>query len=74
MSGFPSLVSLLAIAVVVVPLAIVLRRWYARDSQRSLLVLCILLALASPWLALVALLVVKWPGIVVHCGTRIRGN
>ena len=56
---------------------LLLHRWYAMDSQRSLLVLCILLTPISIWLALIALAVVKWASIragLSACTTVFRVN
>ncbi|HEX5122838.1 MAG TPA: hypothetical protein VFV97_06290 [Rhodanobacteraceae bacterium] len=74
MTGFPSMLSFLIVALVVIPLGIVLRGWYAKDPLRSLFVLCVLLAFVSPWLALAAFFAATVPGFVFQRGQRIRGN
>jgi hypothetical protein len=74
MTGFPSMLSFLIVALVVIPFGLVLRSWYAKDPQRSLFVLCVLLAFVSPWLALAAFLAASVPGFLFQRGQRTRGN
>jgi hypothetical protein len=74
MTGFPSPFPFLIVALIVIPLGVALRRWYAKDSQRSLFVLCIMLAFVSPWLALAACFLAKVPGILFQRRPRIQGN
>ena len=73
MTGFPNPLSYLIVAIIVIPLGLMLRRWYAKDSQRSLLVLCIMLAFVSPWLALAVCVLAKSPALFRY-GQRIQGN
>ena len=74
MIGFPSLLSFALVALVVIPLGIALKRWYGHDSGRSLVVLMVLLAFVSPWLALAAVVVARMPGIPFRRGPHIQGN
>jgi hypothetical protein len=74
MTGFSNPFSFLIAAAIVIPLGIALRRWYAKDPQRSLFVLCIMLAFVSPWLALAVYLLAKSPGLLSRYGQRIQGN
>jgi hypothetical protein len=71
MTGFPSPLSFLIVAMIVVPLGIALRHWYAKDPDRSLFVLCILLAFVSPWLALAVFVGATVPGLLFQRGPRI---
>jgi hypothetical protein len=66
--------SMMIVAMIAIPLGFALRQWYAKDPQRSLLVLCILLALVSPWAALMALVLAKAPIFVLRVGKRTEGN
>jgi hypothetical protein len=74
MTGFPNPLSFLIVAIIVIPPGIMLRRWYAKDPRRSLLVLCIMLAFVSPWLALAVCVLAKSPGLLFRYGQRIQGN
>ena len=74
MTGFPPLLSFAIIALVVIPPGIALKRWYGRDSGRSLVVLMSLLAFASPWLALAAFVVARMPTILLQRAPHIQGN
>jgi peptidoglycan/LPS O-acetylase OafA/YrhL len=74
MTGFPNPLSFLIVASIAIPLGVMLRRWYAQDPQRSLLVLCVMLAFVSPWLALAVYVLAKSPGLLFRYGQRIQGN
>jgi len=73
MTGFPPLLSFVIIALIVIPLGVALKRWYGRDSARSLIVLVVMLAFVSPWLSL-AVFVVALPGILFQRGPHIKSN
>jgi hypothetical protein len=74
MTSFPPLLSFLIVALVVIPLGLALRAWYATDPRRSIFVLCVMLAFVSPWLALAAFAAATVPGLVFQRDQRIRGN
>jgi hypothetical protein len=63
MSGFMNPLYYLVLSAALIGGWLLLRRWYAVDSQRSLLVLCILLTPISVWLAMIALVIVKWASL-----------
>jgi hypothetical protein len=71
MTGFPSPLSFLIVAMIAVPLGIALRHWYAKDPDRSLFVLCIMLAFVSPWLAVAVFVATTVPGFLFQRGPRI---
>jgi len=73
MTGFPPLLSFVMIALIVIPLGVALKRWYGRDSARSLIVLMVLLAFVSPWLSLAAFVVARVPGMFQR-GPHIQSN
>jgi hypothetical protein len=74
MTGFPPLLSFEIFALVVIPLGIALKRWYGRDAGRSLVVLIVLLAFVSPWLAFAMFVFARLQGIQFQRGPHIQGN
>jgi hypothetical protein len=74
MSGFPSSLEFLIVAMIVISLGVALKRWYGKDAQRSLFVLCLMLAFVSPWLALAVFFAAKFPGVLFRRSPRIQGN
>jgi hypothetical protein len=74
MTGYPNPLSFLIVATIVILLGVMFRRCYAQDLQRSLFVLCIMLAFVSPWLALAVYVLAKSPGLLFRYGQRIQGN
>jgi len=73
MTGFPSPLSFVIVALVLIPLGVALKRWYGRDSARSLIVLMVLLAFVSPWLSLATFVVARVPGMFQR-GPHIKSN
>ena len=74
MTGFPTPLWFPIVAVVAIPLAFVLKRWYRRDAQRSLFALCLLLAFVSPWLAIAAFVAVRFANFLLQRGPRTQSN